>query len=275
MMTTSNFPNVSLIISTYNWPKALEKCLKSILTQTYLPTEIIIADDGSSIETEKLIEHFTQNCAVRLKHIWHDDKGFRLAAIRNKAIFSASGDYIIQIDGDIIMERHFIEDHLRFQQEGAFLCGSRVWIPKEYSDQLLNSKDLSALNVLQFPISSILNGLRIPMLGRFITSSYKKNKPLALRGCNMSFWKKDLMEINGYNEDIQGWGSEDADLAIRLMNSGIRKLFIKFAGIAYHIYHKENSRASLKENEKILSDSISLKKTRIINGIIKDKSDKT
>lgn len=269
-MIVSNFPSVSLIISTYNWPQALEKCLKSVLRQTYLPTEIVIADDGSNTKTKEVIDHFAKNCTVQLKHIWHDDKGFRLAAIRNKAIYAASGDYIIQIDGDIIMECHFIEDHLHFLQESAFLCGSRVWIPKEYSDQILNSSDINQLNLFQFPMSSILNGLRIPKLGKLITSSYKKNKPLALRGCNMSFWKKDLMKINGYNEEIQGWGSEDADLAIRLINNGVKKLFIKFAGIAYHIYHKENSKSDLIKNEKILSNSIANQETWIPNGIIKN-----
>lgn len=274
-MIALNSPKVSLIISTYNWPEALEKCLQSVLWQTYLPTEIVIADDGSNIKTKELIEHFAKECTIRIKHIWHEDIGFRLAAIRNKAIYAASGDYIIQIDGDVIMERHFIADHLNFQQKGSFLCGSRVCIPKDYSNKILNSSEVHSLNMFQFPISSILNGLRIPILGKFITSSYKKNKPRALRGCNMSFWKKDLMDINGYNEDIKGWGSEDADLAIRLMNNGIRKLFIKFAGIVYHIYHNENSKNSLKENEIVLSESILLNKTKITNGIIKNMHTKT
>ncbi|MNI39376.1 hypothetical protein D3C73_935560 [compost metagenome] len=78
------------------------------------------------------------------------------------------------------------------------------------------------------------------------------------------------MKINGYNEEIQGWGSEDADLAIRLINNGVKKLFIKFAGIAYHIYHKENSKSDLIKNEKILSNSITNQETWIPNGIIKN-----
>src|SRR5690606_35515062 len=108
------------------------------------------------------------------------------------------------------------------------------------------------LNKLKFPLGSVLNSLRFSVLMRYLADRYKRDKPRALRGCNMSFWKTDLLAVNGYNEDIQGWGSEDAEIAIRLMNHGIKKRFIKFGAIAYHIYHDENNKNNLDRNEKTL-----------------------
>ncbi len=101
----------SLLISTYNWPQALELILKSALNQTEMPDEILIADDGSTEETKELIENFKTKSTVPINHIWHEDKGFRKAIILNRAIAAAIGEYIIQIDGDCIMHRNFVKDH--------------------------------------------------------------------------------------------------------------------------------------------------------------------
>src|ERR1700712_962551 len=102
----------SLVISTYNWPQALELCLKSVATQKHLPDEVIIADDGSGEETRLLIDKYKKDFPVPLLHLWHEDKGFRKTIILNKAINQSSFEYIIQVDGDVILEKHFISDHL-------------------------------------------------------------------------------------------------------------------------------------------------------------------
>lgn len=258
---------VSLLISTYNWPSALEKCLLSVMSQTRLPNEIIIADDGSTEDTNVLIHKYQKIISIPIVHVWHPDEGFQLAMIRNKAIAKSKGDYIIQIDGDIILEKHFIEDHIRIAEPEAFVCGSRVWLSKEQSLKIIKSTGLPSLNLIKFPIKTILNSLRIPFLSSILADRYKKNKPTALRGCNMAFWRDNLLNINGYDQNIQGWGSEDAELALRLINSGIKKRFIKLSGIAYHIYHIENDKSLLLKNEKILKETINSKKTWAINGI--------
>ena len=51
-----DLPRTSIVVSTYNWPEALELTVRSILKQTVLPDEIVIADDGSGEETKKAIE---------------------------------------------------------------------------------------------------------------------------------------------------------------------------------------------------------------------------
>ncbi|MGH2622172.1 MAG: glycosyltransferase family 2 protein, partial [Sphingobacterium sp.] len=215
-------PTITIMVSTYNWPQALKPCIKSILNQNYLPNEIVVADDGSDHQTKELIEQLRLESPIPIVHVWHEDDGFRLSEIRNKAILQAKGEYIIQIDGDILLDTHFIADHLSLMENKAFLCGSRVWISKEQSMELLAHTENIKIAKHRFPISSIFNSIRHLGISKFLADRYKKNQPTVLRGCNMSFWKEDLLAVNGYDESIKGWGSEDAELAIRLINHGIK-----------------------------------------------------
>ncbi|MFC6102626.1 glycosyltransferase family 2 protein [Olivibacter domesticus] len=268
-MSTNKLPTSTLIIATYNWPKALEKCIQSAFKQTVLPNEIIIADDGSGEETRQLINTLTLPSPIPIHHIWHTDNGFRLSEIRNKAIAAAQFDYIIQVDGDIIMEEHFIEDHLKMAKPKAFICGSRVKLEELPSKKILAQNSLS-ISKKEMSFGYVLNSFRSPLLGHLLADRYKRNQPTVLRGCNMSFWKKDLISINGYNNDITGWGSEDAELAVRLINSGVKKRFLKFMGIVFHIYHKESDRTNQPKNKQILKGAIENKTTWVKNGIKKE-----
>src|SRR5687767_6249148 len=111
----------SLSIATYNWPSALELSLQSVLAQSVLPAEILIADDGSGEDTRRLIERYQVNFPVPLIHVWQPDEGFQLARIRNKAISVSKGDYILQIDGDVILHPQFIKDHIRFARRNCYV----------------------------------------------------------------------------------------------------------------------------------------------------------
>lgn len=128
---------VSLVISTYNWKDALCLCLLSVTRQTVIPTEVIIADDGSRSDTKLLIEEFKNHFPCPIKHVWHEDNGWRKCIIMNKAFAVCEGDYIIEIDGDIIMHSHFIEDHVTEATPGCFLVGSRGKINEKLLKRLL------------------------------------------------------------------------------------------------------------------------------------------
>ena len=113
-----NRPKITLLISTYNWIDALKRVIDGVLQQTILPDEIIIADDGSRSDTKEYIDSIRKYFPMPLVHVWHEDDGFRRTIILNKAIAQASGDYIIEIDGDVIPERHFIQDHIEVMKKG-------------------------------------------------------------------------------------------------------------------------------------------------------------
>jgi len=141
-MTTN--PTCSLVTPTYNWPEALELLLLSIKKQTHFPDEVIIADDGSKKETATLIKKMQKDFPVPLHHIWHKDNKNQKPAIMNKAIASATYEYIIEIDGDIIMHKDFVKDHLSLAKKGTFLYGSRVNIQQEHLPTLFQKKQLKS-----------------------------------------------------------------------------------------------------------------------------------
>ena len=130
----------SLLISTYNWPQALELCLLSALGQTVLPGEILIADDGSTEETKTLIQEIRKKTTVPIRHFWHEDTGFRKTIILNEAVRHSRFDYIIQTDGDILLHRRFIEEHLNNAKEGFYLRGSRTLIDEPTTKELIHTK---------------------------------------------------------------------------------------------------------------------------------------
>lgn len=228
---------VSLIISTYNWPEALKLCLESVLRQTVLPSEVIISDDGSDERTAELIRRFAEKAPFPILHIWHEDRGFRKTIILNKAILKSSYSYIIQIDGDVFVDPYFVEDHLNMAEEGCFIRGTRALLTPRTTKSLLLGGGFPFITKLLIGLTQPTNALRLPQLIAQVVVR-KELSGHRVKGCNMAFWKKDLIAVNGYDNTLQGWGHEDEELSWRLVNSGIRKKIVKFSAIAYHLFHK-------------------------------------
>lgn len=254
---------VSLIISTYNWPRALYLCLDSVMQQSVMPTEILIADDGSGMSTREVVEHFEKISPVPVRHIWHEDRGFRLAAIRNKAIAASRGEYIIQIDGDLILHRDFIRDHMAFARKGRFVTGSRGIVTEMLTQKILQG-EITSPTPLMCGVRNRNNVMRIP----FLATLYRLIGPTRfVKGCNMAFWREDLIRVNGYDEGFTGWGREDTELAVRLNNSGIRQQCMKFRGIVFHLYHGKQDRSTLSANDDLCRRSIREHRTRCEKGL--------
>jgi glycosyltransferase involved in cell wall biosynthesis len=251
---------VSLIVSTYNWPQALACCLLSALVQSIKPYEIIVADDGSKEETATLVQTFIKQSEIPIIHVWQEDTGFQLAKIRNKAFAKSKGDYIIQVDGDVILHTHFIKDHISLAKKNCFIQGGRVVLGSKTSTKILAAKKTN-ISILTTGIKRREEGIRWIALSNFLATRYRNKYPIYYaRGANMSFWKTDLLETNGYNEEFSGWGHEDSDLTARLLNAGKRKLILKFGGIVYHLYHREHhSKENDAQNESLLKQTVDAK----------------
>ena len=256
---------VSLIVTTYNWKEALYITLKSVLKQKILPYEVIIADDGSRPDTAVMIAEFQEAYPIPLIHSWQEDVGFRLAASRNKAIAKARGDYLIIVDGDLYLPPSFISDHIDSAKEGHFVQGGRVLLGSEVSKRVLFNNYVPG-----FFSANIRNRHNI-INSRFLSAIFTKvrNSDRSTRGCNFALWKSDAIKVNGYNEDFEGWGREDSEMVVRLLNSGLNRIYLKFAAVVYHIYHKENSRAMLDVNDKIYKNAILNKEVTCENGLEK------
>lgn len=256
---------VSLIISTYNWPEALELCLKSVMKQSVKPNEVIVADDGSTGVTKKSIDDFRKSYKNTLKHIWHQDHGFKLAEIRNKAVSEANGDYIIQIDGDIILHDDFIKDHKGFAKRNSFIKGRRVMIGKTKSQKILKDKSIS-VSFLSADLKMREHGIRIPFFNE-IFKTKEEHSADGVLGSNMAFWRDDFLKVNGYNNALKGWGAEDKELAQRFINLGLVKRKIKYGAIQYHIYHHQCDRRKHDEQVAEIEVLKISKKTTCDNGL--------
>ena len=260
MQKTTN----ALLISTYNWPQALNLVLKSVLNQTVLPDEILIADDGSKEETKLLIEKFQKESQVPIRHFWQEDKGFRKSKILNKAVAETTSKYIIQVDGDCILHPKFVQDHLAAVEKNAYLYGSRVNILPE-AISVVFEKGLIVFNMFSKEIKNKTRTLHIPLFSLL----YKPHDGISnkFRGCNVSFWREDFIAVNCYNEDYEGWGREDSDLVIRMGNNGVKAKRLRYAGIVYHLHHKINSKENFELNDKMQRETIEKKIIRISNGV--------
>ncbi|EAK0958685.1 glycosyltransferase [Campylobacter lari] len=253
----------ALIITTYNQKERLALVLDSVKNLEPLPDEVLIADDGSREDTAKLIQAYQKDFPCKLEHIWQEDKGFRAAASRNKAIKASKSEYIILIDGDMILEKNFIGDHLKFASLKTILQGSRTILNEKESKELLSKNDFSlAFDKKGFKNQrSIFLAKCIYKFSKLTKKFFKKSQLVkGSKTCNMSFYKSDFEAIEGFNENFIGWGREDSEFVARfLFNDGVFKR-LKFNALAYHIYHEENSKNMLEINHQIYLDTIKNKK---------------
>ena len=257
--------DTSLIITTYNKPVFLELVLKSVLRQKVMPCEVIVADDGSTEETKALIERYQGVFPVPLVHSWIPDEGFRLSMSRNVAIAKARGDYVIIIDGDIVLGPSFVQDHVLAREPGCFINGNRA--------RLMEGATRKRCVSLNPNITAFTPGLKRPLVMVRMPWLHHIDKGATgiekIRGCNMSFWKSDLIAVNGFEERIEGWGCEDTELVDRLYNSGVKRKNIKGLAPCVHLYHPKAAAnyETHKANIAIREETERLHKTRADQGL--------
>lgn len=270
-MTTkeSDDISVSVIVSTYNRPDALAVCLRSIFRQTRLPLEIIIGDDGSRPDTAETIKELAEESPVPVRHVWQPDEGFRLGASRNKSVAAATGQYIIELDGDVFIHPRLIEDHLALAARGCYVKGVRVNLNKELTEDICLARRPRPIGLLTRGIETKrLNTLRVPAVSRLLADRYRRHRSSAL-GCNMSFWRDDFLAINGYDEFYEGWGGEDWDLGNRLQRNGVRKRYLKFSGAVFHLWHPDKYMYNKDRNFDHLGRPESETPVRCVDGVDK------
>jgi len=103
----NNYPLISLIIPCYNARQTLEKCLDSVIRQSYNNLEIIIVDDGSTDGTSTIYEDFRSR-DQRIKILKQDNSGVSRA--RNKGVKAALGTYICFVDSDDWVEADYCSE---------------------------------------------------------------------------------------------------------------------------------------------------------------------
>ena len=258
-MLSKSSPNISVIVTSYNRPDALHLVLSALGQQTQLPSEVIVADDGSTEETRQLITQLQTQLSYPLRHIWQVDQGFQAAKIRNKAALQTSNPYLIFLDSDCVPFPDFIAQHRQLAEPDYFVSGHRILLNKTLTQKVLEEFQPiyknSSLEWLLHYLHRETNRL-FPLL-RIDLNKLRKLHPKRWQGaksCNLALWKKDFLTINGVDESFIGWGYEDSDLVIRLIRSGTYRKSGKLAVPVIHLWHPQNDRAQEPVNLKLLKE---------------------
>ena len=255
-----------LVVTTFERPDALARVLASVAGQSRWPAEVVVADDGSSRATVEVVRRFESlaRCPVRFVTQPHD--GFQAGRIRNAAIASTGCDYVVLLDGDMVVHPRFIEDHVMHARRGCFSQGVRIPL-----DTSATRVQLAPGSGIPGPLSRGLGGLRRGYAFRSPAMSVllrrAANGIVAVKSCNQGFWRSDLLAANGFDEDIRGWGSEDKELCARLENAGIRRQTLLFAAIAFHLAHPPAPRSSATVNRALWQETVRSGRTRCDAGI--------
>ena len=266
---------VAVIISTYNKPDMLEKALTAWFRQIIIPDEIIIADDGSTDETTKLIKSYNSDI---IKHVWHEDKGFRKTRILNLAIVSTDADYLVFTDQDCLPREDFLAVHLRYARQGHFLSGGYYKLTEDVSRKLTNDDIISGrafewkwLHKQGQPFSiKRLKLNRCNAFARFMNSVTPTKA--TWNGMNSSGWRKDIVATNGFDERM-AWGGEDREMGERLINAGIKPVQIRYSAICLHLYHTRpyKNMEAIKQNDEIRKQTRKCHKTKTEHSLLANK----
>jgi glycosyltransferase involved in cell wall biosynthesis len=233
--------------------------------QRQAPDEIIIADDGSGAATLAVIAGFVGAATTPTQLVSQTHQGFRAARLRNLAIAACTADYLLFIDGDMVLHPEFIADHARHARRGYFTQGVRVQTSERLARTLIG--DPSTLpTVLSRGIglrrAYLVHSPTLASLGRRLG-----NRVVALKSCNQGFWRDDLLRVNGFDEDFVGWGPEDKELCARLQHAGIHRQTLLFGGIACHLHHPPASRDRLAANRALLERTRRERRMRCEHGV--------
>jgi glycosyltransferase involved in cell wall biosynthesis len=263
---------ISLVITTYNRPDALEAVVEACFAQQDKKFEIIIADDGSAANTRDAIARLKQRSPVPLRHVWQPNQGFRAALARNRGIAAASGEYVVFLDGDCIPQPDFIARHRRLARRGFLVTGSRILLSGDLTATILaNTIDINASGIaaklayrFHGHINKVLQWLvRWPDFGR----ERRRFTWRRIKSCNLGVWRSDLELVNGFDSSFVGWGYEDADLVLRLFNAGVMRKDGSFATEVFHLWHDDEPRDLEARNQRVVLERAANRTTLATQGL--------
>ncbi len=263
---------LSLIITTYNRPDALAAVLAGLLAQEDRGFEVLVADDGSRDDTRALVEQTAREAPIRIVHVWQEDRGFRAGAARNRAVAQASGEYLVFLDGDCVPRPDFVARHRRLAERGWMVAGNRILLSEAFTREVLEGRlPIHTWTAAQWRAArrrgainrtAPLRSLPLGPLRKLGSRRWER-----VRTCNLGVWREDFRQVNGFDEAFAGWGFEDSDLAVRLLNLGVRRKVGVFATGVLHLWHRESDRGREGENWARLQRRIASGERRAVLGL--------
>ncbi len=269
-------PKISVIVSTYNAEEWLKKVLWGFNCQIFKDFEVVVADDGSGPKTKELLEELSKKVFYPIIHVWQEDDGFQKSRILNKAVEACNAEYIIMTDGDCIPREDFVEVHYINKEKGYFISGGYYMLPMNIS-KMITLEDIEKQNC--FSIHWLKEkGIPKTFKNNKLTASGVISKLLntvtptnaSWNGHNSSGWKKDILNVNGFDERMQ-YGGQDRELGERLFNFGIKSKQLRYSAVCVHLDHKRGYKTpeSIAKNQSIRKETRSNKVVWTHYGITK------
>ncbi len=267
-------PLASLVISVYDNVPFLKAVLDSLIHQTDQRFEVIISEDAEHASMATFINGYSYGSP--LFHLSQADEGWSKNKALNRAAEFAHTDYLVFIDGDCVLHPRFMEFHIKYAEENRILAGKRIKLDPETSHWMLSNEQ----NVVKFQkylrkhyFKMKARGALFLEEGIFINPNSiwglipKMRSMNQLKGCNMSFSKKALYDINGFDEDFKRPAiGEDIDLVWRFEGLGYRLKSLRNMAVQYHLFHKENW-VNQDENVSLMMAKKNLAQFKCLNGI--------
>jgi len=252
----------TIVISTYDQRDMLAKVFHGLQHQSRWPDEVLLSDDGSGEPTKQLIAQFAAAAPVPVRHVWHPHDGFRKTVILNQTLAAATGDYLIFTDADCVPHPRFVADHAALAERGFWVQGRRCFVREKFAPEFEPGQTVVWRWILTGKISGAIKGIRwgVPIIRR-------DTGQRGIIGCNMAFWREDLVAVNGFDEDYSGWGIEDSDLGTRLYHLGRRRKFVYGRAITFHLNHPPLPRDQHAVNLTRLAETIRTGKIRCEHGL--------
>jgi glycosyltransferase involved in cell wall biosynthesis len=266
--------SISVVISTYNQPRHLRRCLLSLEGQSHPGFHIIVADDGSSGDTRKVVEEFARASTRPVRHVWHEDRGFRKTQILNKAVLATQSDYLVFMDGDCVAHPDFVHEHAANARSGHYLNGSLIRLGPQISDRITEDvirggQAFQAGWLVRQGRHIDRRYLRLS-LSHGLRARLNRASPTRLYwlGSNASCYRNDLVAINGFDNRF-GYGFEDADFGKRLEMRGVTPKTVRWTAILLHLWHERPwANPDIQEaNRKLMEESLALARSRAVHGL--------
>jgi hypothetical protein len=245
MSSRSQAPEISLIVNTFMKPRHLGLVLDSIERQIGVEGrfEVVITDDGSTDETERLVAQRAAKASYRLAFTSRPHDGFRLARVRNDGVRIAHGQRFLFLDGDCMLPRDHVAVHLERCQQGVATGGDCGRLTESQS-QGVDPTALDAAAIGQMLTSTEQAALRRKLRKwRWYSLIGHSTKP-RLVGNNIGIHRHDFERINGFDERFVGWGQEDDDISLRLRAVGVRLETVLDSTCSLHVWHPTDPTAT-------------------------------
>ena len=208
----------SVIVSSFNQPRTLALVLEGLQLQSDPTFEVIIADDGSAQPTRDLVEHYAEEMPFDVQFVTQEDRGFRKAKALNNGIRAANGRYLLFLDGDCIPQPDWVRRNLEaLRGKAHYAVAGYVLLSLDDTDNMTVEK-VRSLEYLRFATPAALKRSNKVHRNHYVRRLLGRGPKIL--GGNFAARREALEDVNGFDENYDGFSKEDSDIRNRLHAAG-------------------------------------------------------